>query len=100
MRVCHSVVMRPSRARVCSLSSWALAGGWVGQIARRLLLSRHGNQFGATTGAAAAACATYLLVVEAGRFVGTPRRAAGTIGAAGGAGGVAGRQGHSHSVKM
>lgn len=50
----------------------ALAGGWAGQIARRLLLSRNGNQFGATTVAAATACATYLLAVEAGRLVGEP----------------------------
>lgn len=48
----------------------ALVGGWAGQIARRLLVSRHGNQFGATTVAAATACLAYLATVEAGRLIG------------------------------
>lgn len=50
----------------------ALVGGWAGQIVRRQLLSRHGNQFGATTVAAATACVAYLATVEAGRLIGEP----------------------------
>lgn len=50
----------------------ALVGGWAGQVARRLLLTRHGNQFGATTVAAATACVAYLATVEAGRLFGEP----------------------------